>query len=313
MPFIGAIAGPLAAGLASAGPAIGGLASAGAGIASAVTGSKGGGQTPNAGLDPRNALAYELLGQGQFGFGPKGKRFKRLGDSRFNAFGPQTMHEIIDFINNPVRRNQYELGATDFMDAIPGMNEARNQFFAENIVPTLEALTSTGLRTDTEGIKSAAREGFQEETVPGAMEHFGGDFGLRGTHTSNVLGQLGRGLERDLAGLDFEADEAATQRRMQAQSLAANLFNQNIIQNAALGENMLGFGARVRQGEESVRPGGRSFNSLMTLMGETSPSTPYMQGYSPSGFSQIASSVGDIGSGLGSVAGSLADIFGKGN
>ncbi|KKK78425.1 hypothetical protein LCGC14_2843690, partial [marine sediment metagenome] len=144
--------------------------------------------------------------------------------------------------------------------------------FDQDILPLLQELSRTGLRTDTAGIREAALRGFERETVPLALEQLSGDFGLRSTGTRNLLVEQGRDLEADLAGIEFEASELANQRRAGAPGLFQNILGQQFGQQGQLfGQQQGLFGSQLA--------GAGGLGQVAGLLQQLDPSNRLLQAF----------------------------------
>lgn len=238
--------------------------------------------------------------------------------------GPKTQKEIKKFLRFPRPLTAAESGAIDLaadvqQDYLPGALD-----FLRLLQPTALDLVQTGIPTAIDPIIERERFRLQTDTAPALAEMFAGTTGVNSSDFSAALAREGERLGADLGALQFNADEAATARRLSSLPVAAELagFGPTLATNIAAATQAIG--ERGRLAQESVRPGGRLLAALQTLTGlETQQQflAPFFPGPQGAGSgvigggaaeSQGIGTTGAILGGLGQFLGGLGGVVGGG-
>lgn len=169
-----------------------------------------------------------------------------------------------------------------------------------NVLPNVDELLRTGFRSDISSLIAEEQRRLNQDILPGVAERF--RTALTGSGFQHEIGQSLEDLGVRLGTLNFNADEAAADRRTNAilSGGASQAYQTplNLLLGGALATGSAGQRARGRF--ETTRPGARLYESLLGLGGLE------MQG----GF-QTSGSGGGL-SGLTDLIGAGMSLYGQG-
>ena len=176
-------------------------------------------------------------------------------------FGPTDFSSIRDLL---LPQN---LGTGGALQALSGQQQSVadiQDFLQGNVLGAAREGIDTGFRTDLDPIRRQAERQFSERDVPLIKENFAAQTGSFSTDFLNSITQGAAQLETDLGALQFQADEAAANRRTDLLPLAGTIA-QGVGQiPLELGFQGLNLGEQVTL---DTTPGGRALTLGQILAG----------------------------------------------
>jgi hypothetical protein len=187
--------------------------------------------------------------------------------------------DILDYLQNPIPLTKLEKEERNlFRDSGPLFREIQGYLGAPIRDPLMDLLR-TGFKTDIQPIVNAENQRFFNETIPGVAERFAGNLDSSGFE--QALAQSAEDMGIYLGEREFDANEAASGRRMEGLKMAPGLFTLPLDFQLGYGQALGSAGERFRTRKESVRPGFRQLQAFPTLAGIESNQAFMLPGFQP--------------------------------
>lgn len=253
-------------------------------------------------------------GQGAFRLDNRAQ-FAPTGPALFGAAGNQSINDYLTLggsnaFTNPLgaigRTGDFSMLPEQLRRSYEQAGSTLDQLIGSSR-PIVDAMIQTGMPVDIGSVVRAAQSRFNNVLMPDIAERYNP---AQGTDFQNIAAREAGLLETELGALDYEANEAARARQMEALTVAAPTLaglsaDRMGLEGAALDE----LGAM----SEATDPGARLFNSLLQLLGYTQQTTDLVRNATPAGTggSGTAEMISGLANPIGSIMCWVADeLFG---
>jgi hypothetical protein len=201
-------------------------------------------------------------------------------------------------------RYQNEVPLASLEQAGSAMNDWTTGPLAD-VVRLADELARTGNPTDISSIIKAAQRRYQTEDLPAITQQYAPQTGLFSTDFQNASQRRLKDIETELGQLDYNAREAAAQRRVQGIPILSAMRQANVAMPVSYAQDAFNLGSQIEQ----LTPSARMFQQLGGLSNLASQQNYVQQGYSPFGSASNASLMG-LASAIPQIASGVKDIVG---